>query len=144
MSDELWKMQRSLQRFNKEVQAFAAKIPGRVTELQKKLVLEALTRIVQKTPVDTGRARGNWQVSIERPSMAALDTTDRDGSRTIQKGLEAVANLPDFSVVWISNNLEYITFLEDGSSQQAPSGMVRLTILELRLMLRQGLKGLKI
>lgn len=144
MANDLTKMHRSLERFNREVKAYAAKIPGKVTVLQKKLVLEALRRIVQKTPVDTGRARGNWQVTIGGPASGVLERLDKDGSETIQKGLAAVASLPDFQVVWISNNLEYIEFLESGSSKQAPKGMVRLTILQLREMVRSGIKELKL
>lgn len=124
----------NLLQFNKEIDDFAKTIPNEVTTLQKKIVLEALKRVVLKTPVDTGRARGNWQVAIGRPAGTKLQTTDKSGSETINKGLAALAGLPDYDVVFIDNNLEYIEFLEAGSSQQAPVGMLAITVEELRQM----------
>ena len=125
----------NLAQFNKEIDDFAKKlVPQQVTLLQKKIILEALRRIVMKTPVDTGRAKGNWQVTIGAATEQALLTTDADGSETIAAGLAVVAQIPPYSVVWISNNVTYIEFLEDGSSQQAPEGMVALTIAELQTM----------
>jgi len=124
--------------FNKEIQDFAKTVPDKVTELQKKIVLEALRRLVQKTPVDTGRARGNWQVTIGNPAGGQLDTTDADGQATIAAGLAAIAGLPDYQVVWISNNVDYIENLEHGHSQQAPEGMLSITIGELRTMFEKA------
>jgi len=125
----------SLEQFNKEIDDFAQRlVPEEVVKLQKKLVLEALQRIVKKTPVDTGRARGNWQTTIGESAEAALIAIDKNGGATIAKGLAAIAELPPYSIVWISNNVNYIEFLEAGSSKQAPSGMVSLTVEELRSM----------
>jgi len=127
-------MGNNLQEFNNEIQAFAETIPGKVSLLQKKIVLEALKRLVEKTPVDTGRARGNWQTTIDLAASGQLETLDKDGMATVAKGIAAITGLPDYSIVWISNNVDYIEFLEDGSSQQAPTGMLALTVEELRTM----------
>ncbi|MBE0534772.1 MAG: HK97 gp10 family phage protein [Phycisphaerae bacterium] len=131
----------SLKAFNDEIRDFTKKmIPAEIVKLQTKIVLEALRRVVMRTPVDTGRARGNWHVTINRRSdhvNAAL--RDPDGSKTIADGYAAIKDLPPFSTVWITNNLEYIEFLEHGSSKQAPEGMVALTVDELRQMF--DLKG---
>ena len=127
-------MESNLAQFNSEVTQFARSIPGKITLLQKKIVLEALRRLVEKTPVDTGRARGNWQVTIGSPSEGQLDQTDPVGAATIAAGLAALAGLPPFQVVWISNNIDYIEELEHGHSKQAPEGMLAITIEELRNM----------
>ena len=63
-----------------------------------------------------------------------IDQTDAQGQSTIDKGLAILTGLPAFSVVWLSNNLDYILFLEEGSSRQAPQGMVAVTVQELREM----------
>lgn len=107
-------------------------IPKQAVKLQRKVVLEALRRIVLRTPVDTGRARGNWQTTISHPATGQLETVDKQGDDTINKGLAAIATLPPYQVVYIANNLEYIEFLEEGSSEQAPDGMVKMTVEELR------------
>ena len=126
----------NLAQFNSEITQFARSIPGKVTLLQKKIVLEALRRLVQKTPVDTGRARGNWQVTIGEPAEGKFDQTDKKGDATIAKGLAALAGLPDMQVIWISNNIDYIEELEHGHSGQAPDGMWAVTIAELRNMFK--------
>ena len=36
-----------------------------VVRVTKKLALEALKRVIQKSPVKTGQFRGNWNVSVE-------------------------------------------------------------------------------
>lgn len=131
-------MQSNLAQFNKELDDFAKKLPEKVTLIQKKVVLEALRRLVMRTPVDTGRARGNWQVTIAEPSEGQVEVFDSEGSATISKGLAALAGLPNFQVVWISNNVDYIEFLEHGSSTQAPEGMLAITIEELRNWLRRA------
>lgn len=131
-------MKDNLAQFNREVTQFAKSIPGKVTVMQKKIVLEALRRLVKKTPVDTGRARGNWQVTIGSPVDGQLDKKDPEGDSTIAIGLAALAGLPPFQVVWISNNVDYIEFLEEGSSGQAPEGMLAITIEELRNMFREA------
>lgn len=137
-----------LDQFNKELDEFMEDIPKQVVQLQKKVVLEALRRIVLRTPVDTGRARGNWQVTIAKAASGIVDNYEkvdspekRDqppgldvaGDEVIKKGLAAISNLPPYQVVYIANNLEYIEFLEEGSSEQAPpGGMVKVTVEELR------------
>ena len=69
--------------------------------------------IVKRTPVDTGRLRGNWQTSINTS----------DGSAPI-----IMAKLGDS--IFITNNLPYAQVIESGSSKQAPSGMVAITAAE--------------
>jgi len=126
----------NLAQFNKELDAFSKKVPAMATVMQKKVVLEALRRLVEKTPVDTGRARGNWQVTIASPAEGQVEVTDSDGAATLVKGLASLIGLPNFQIVWISNNVDYIEKLEHGGSKQAPEGMLAITFEELRNMFR--------
>ena len=73
------------------------------------------------TPVDTGRARGNWHCTVGTP-FAGQDATGIDGS--IQAAIPRRAG----SVVYLTNNVPYIQKLEYGGSQQAPAGMVRVSV----------------
>lgn len=100
-------------------------------QFQKRLALEGLRRVVQRTPVDTGRARGGWQVAAIANDAAGGDP-DPSGSSTVSAGLSIIDAITiPFGTIVIFNNVEYIVFLEEGSSQQAPQGMVALTIAEL-------------
>jgi hypothetical protein len=97
--------------------------------LQRMIALEALKRIVLKTPVDTGRARGNWQTTINNPAVG-----EKQSNTPIMDGSTVIGSLKSFGTIFIANNLVYILPLEHGHSQQAPNGMVAVTIEELRSM----------
>jgi hypothetical protein len=131
-------MSRELIKFNKEIDNFARMIPDKAILMQKKIVLEALRRLVMKTPVDTGHARMNWQVTIGKPANGEIEGYDKEGKKTIARGLAAIKDLSAYKVVWISNNVTYIEFLEDGSSKQAPEGMLAVTVEELRMMFKKA------
>jgi len=142
----------NLKQFNKEIDDFVKTIPDQAVAIQKKIVLDALTRIVLRTPVDTGRARGNWQVSIGAPIKDIIDdprwkkkresksfqsrmkSRRSSDSKVINKANGILSKLPPYQQVWISNNLNYIEGLEKGNSKQAPKGMVSITVEELRMI----------
>ncbi len=54
--------------------------PKAHADFQRGLALEVLNRAVKKTPVDTGRLRGGWQVDVgENPPTGDTGTKDRTG-----------------------------------------------------------------
>jgi hypothetical protein len=121
--------------FNKQVAAFANDLaPAEAVIFQKRIVLEALERIVLKTPVDTGRARGNWQVTINELPSGEVSVTETGTSGTGFTDTAVLTNLVPYQIVYITNNVPYIVYLEGGSSPQAPQGMVAITINELVAM----------
>jgi hypothetical protein len=108
----------SLERFGKITRQQA-------TVIVRKIALELDNAVVMATPVDTGRARGNWFPSIGAPSAQVdISSTDKAGSASAARVVALVATAPLGSTVWLSNNLDYIEKLENGSSKQAPHGMV--------------------
>jgi len=100
----------------------------------QKIAMETLSRVVLKSPVDTGRFRGNWTVSLGGPSDAVLDVEDKSGGPTIAAGSEVITGIDSLQVIWIQNNLPYANRLENGWSQQAPAGVVALTMAEIMMM----------
>lgn len=131
--------------FNKILEEFTDKIaPEMFVTFQKRIVLELLRRVVLKTPVDTGRARGNWQIEVGSPPSGVLevvaqgaeaearDISSADAGRVIADALAKLGKLGFGEVVWVANNLDYVVFLEEGSSDQAPAGMMRVSLEEMR------------
>ena len=99
---------------------------------QKRIALEAIKRVVARTPVDTGRARGGWQMVRGQGNEADIGSVDTIGSATVGSALSILNRITiPFGLITVFNNVEYITFLEEGSSQQAPLGMVAITLIEL-------------
>lgn len=90
-------------------------VPAKVVSaVQQKLLLLGLRRVIERTPVDTGRARGNWQVSEGAPVLTTVDTTDKSGGQTLRNGTGAIAALKPYTAAFITNNLRYIEVLEYG------------------------------
>lgn len=111
-------------------------VEEQVVAVTQKLALTALRGVVMKSPVDTGRFRGNWNVGIGSIDYSITDNVDKTGQETINKGAGIVDRAPAYQAIWISNNLPYANRLENGWSKQAPAGMVALTFAELETMFR--------
>lgn len=106
---------------------------GKVTRDQARMIFQKIaldldSRVVLSTPVDTGRARGNWFPSINSPSWGMSNIADKSGGVSLARlsGVVAGAQLGD--VIWQTNNLPYILPLENGHSGQAPEGMVDINL----------------
>jgi hypothetical protein len=105
----------NLKAFNRSVKKAARDLPAEQSVLlQKKIAFEGMRRVVQKTPVDTGRARGNWQTTIGRLPLGELEVEDKTGTVAITSGVAALAKLPPYQIVYIGNNVSYILVLEQG------------------------------
>lgn len=116
--------------------ALQTEVEDVVIAVTQKVALEALNRVVMRSPVDTGRFRANWNVSFGSPDLATTERKDKPGQETIAKGSALIDSLDRLNQVWISNNLPYANRLENGWSKQAPAGMVALTFAELSTIVR--------
>jgi len=131
-------------------------VPDQHLAVQKKIAIELLGRIIEKTPVGNpdlwkesslpapkgyvgGRARANWQISVGTPGSSA-DASPEKGVKTKMpisgfqeaEGFTAMATAKAGGTIWIYNNVRYIKRLEDGHSQrQAPAGMVAVSLAEI-------------
>lgn len=113
--------------------------------LIKKASLHLLRGVVLRSPVDTGRFRANWQISegtaIQRvvSNFNEGDSGSTEGAvskQAISQGrrkINAVVN--KFPTVYLTNNLPYALRLENGWSDQAPQGMVALSLIDTKVWL---------
>lgn len=118
--------------FALDVSKWCGESLDRLDVVSRKIALEMFRRVILRTPVATGRARGNWPCTIGAPAIGELGTKDPSGRATI-------ANATAVGLAWrartgasilITNNLPYIERLEHGYSKQAPAGMVAVTVAE--------------
>jgi hypothetical protein len=116
--------------FTAQIAAFVEKAKGNVDLVVRKIALDMFRRVIMKSPVDTGRFKGNWQVAIGSIPAGTLKIDDKSGNATMAKVTAEVLGLRAGQVIYLVNNLEYARPLEYGHSKQAPAGMVRLTIAE--------------
>lgn len=120
----------SLGNFELDIQRFVDRAKGNVDLVLRKIALDLFKRVIMKSPVDTGRFKGNWQVAIGSIPAGVLAIDDKTGSATISKMTAAVLGLKAGQVIYLVNNLEYARPLEYGHSKQAPAGVVRTTLQE--------------
>lgn len=113
-----------------DIQRFVDKANGNLDLVVRKVALDLFKRVIMKSPVDTGRFRGNWQVAIGGIPAGTLALNDKAGTATIAKVTAATMGLRAGQVITLVNNLAYANALEYGHSKQAPNGMVRLTVTE--------------
>lgn len=152
-------------------------VPGLAVDLQRRLVFLCLGAAVQvrgrrfrrisgvvlRTPVDTGRARASWGVSIgqKRTPVPPPGDYPRAQEEAMAKAEVVLAGLRPLQTVWVGSSLEYIPHLEfglypnppsrgtwnprlkrfeirsrGGFSKQAPRGMARVTFAEIKRALR--------
>lgn len=111
-------------------------VPRAALKFQKDVYYAAIKMIIKRTPVKTGRARANWQVTRGGFSNAGpFKKTDKDGDETIAKAWRVVNRMRAYESCYFTNNVPYIERLEEGWSKQAPPGyMVRQTLEELKLI----------
>lgn len=128
----------SLAEFERRMDQIANQVEGNAGVAVRRAALRADQVVVQTTPVDTGRARGNYFVSVGAPSDQ-VDENSLGVSVSLARG-EAVVSGWDIGdgSIFIVNNLSYITFLDQGSSAQAPNGMSSLAVQAARAELARG------
>jgi len=99
--------------FSSDLKMFNQKL----TEMAPRTVLEIgedlLVNIKELTPVDKGRAKAGWD--------------------------KVTTN--EYSTIF--NDVEYIVFLEEGSSTQAPNGMVKVSIRKMIIDINRGKYNLR-
>lgn len=131
-------MPTNILQFQADLAKFAADMDVSYATAVRKVALSLHDRIVQRTPVDTGRARSSWTLQIDTADTATQPESVQYSpaqAASIATGLAAsrITGLTDaapYRDVWIANNVPYIEKLEGGSSKQAPSGMVAISLAE--------------
>ena len=128
--------------FASDMEAYAKKAGASLEETTRAVALELFGSIIKDTPVDTGRARGNWQTSIGAPASGEVD---RLGEREALSELGSEAGkFVGGQVIYLSNQLPYIQRLELGWSDQAPAGMVRKNIARIQQIVAKAARDNKI
>lgn len=127
--------------FHADITKWVQKAQGNASAVIRKIAFDLGARIIMRTPVDTGRARANWVYGIGAPVLTTVDLVDRKGSvngsgagqsaakDALLEGLSTFDASSEQSI-FIVNSVPYIGRLEYGSSKQAPTGMVRVTVAE--------------
>lgn len=161
----------NLREFSKAMKTRAKNLGDNVPDLVRKTALAIDVAVTQATPVDTGRARANWQIGLgsaptgvvsvssgTRPRVKGMNKKERKKSirswrsaRDAAAGVaaqEALKNAQSVlaaykgGAIYIRNNLPYIGALNRGHSRQAPAGFVQRAAFAARAAVEQSVSGL--
>ncbi len=117
-----------MSQFTVDIRNFINKSNLTVERAVRSIVVLVAQEVITRTPVDTGRARANWVYGAGIANMTYdYGTFDPGGSQAIDR----IANERFRPIVYLTNSLPYIQNLEDGSSRQAPTGMVAATMSDI-------------
>jgi hypothetical protein len=127
--------------FTVDVTQWVKKTKTSIEELRKNIIIELFSSVILDTPVDTGRLRGNWIISMDNPITQEVRILDPSGNETVKKVHDLTAQLPQGKdkTVFLTNNLPYAYRIEyDGwSHTKAPRGMVRKNFIRVSQNLKK-------
>lgn len=125
-----------------DLERFRDKATRNAETVVRKTAIDLFSRVVLRTPVDTGRARANWLTSLGGATVEQRDLFDPSGSLAISDITQAALDWDARSgSLFLTNNLPYIERLEHGHSAQAPVGMVKVTLTEFESIVEQAANG---
>jgi hypothetical protein len=127
--------------FAESLAAFAEQAKEAIDDVFREVVIEIGTSVIRLSPVDTGRFKGNWQFTVGAPSNQSIDTVDKAGHETIATLVAEVSKLEAGQVAYIVNNLVYGVPLEYGHSDQAPAGMVQITLARFQQIVEEAIRN---
>ena len=135
--------------FASELSNFTAKAESNTEQVFRASTISLFSRIISRTPVKSGRLKGNWQIDINQPATAdvsdsdttPINTLDGGSKRKVASGVMR-ANLNDS--IYMVNNLPYARRIENGNfSDQAPAGMVGVSVAEFNREVEKQARKLK-
>ena len=124
--------------FTLHMDKITKKAGAQADNLVKKIAIDVMSSVVNKSPVDTGRFRGNWQLGVGAVDGDTSSANDKSGTGAIAKASLELTSFKSGTTIYISNSLPYAQRLENGYSNQAPQGMVRLTVIEFKRNIRKA------
>lgn len=118
------------------------RLPDIVRAVNTEFIARLGSGVVFRTPVRTGLARGNWRLLIGKTRRSSVQQSyDPDGTVTVLRIIAAADRAAVYSSFTLYNPVPYVTYLENGSSIQAPLGMMRVTLDELKATWKTAMKA---
>lgn len=139
--------------FTADVSRFVQKTKLRANQVLRKIAFDAFYQLLLRSPVDTGRFRGSWRIGVNKVDLTFEPPMEKGsgptpGSAPVGSEIaraEGVIKTAVFGdTIHISNSLDYGEFLENGSSRQAPQGMLRLTFEHISAGIDASLRRLSL
>jgi hypothetical protein len=135
------------------INEWVEKVDRDIDRVLQTVVLLVGRSVVTLSPVDTGRFKGNWQMSIDETIDNSLVRYDPEGTQTLNDMARVANRFTAGQMAYIQNHVLYGTDLElglyngptakvtdDGFSRQAPAGMVSVTEAKFLSIVNEAVK----
>lgn len=109
----------------------ANKLGGDLDQWSRAFTISLFNGVVRDTRVDTGRLRGNWQITTGSPASGEIDRLDPNGSQVFS---EIVGSVRAENINWMTNNLSYAAVWEE------KDGMIARNVARLERIAREAVK----
>ena len=141
--------------FRRGIATVLQRAGDKAEEVVRATAIKLQNGMIEKSPVLTGRFKGNWQCGIggintagsDRKDTTPLGKYDSEGASLATQAV--LKGWKPGQTINLTNSLSYARVLEYGrasgapGSMQAPNGMVRLTVQEYGDYLRKVVAELK-
>lgn len=127
--------------FALQLAQFAEQAKEAVDASLREIVIELGNSLIRMSPVDTGRFRGNWQFSIDAPATGTLDAAGQSAAEVSARIQGDAIYFKAGETAFLINNLPYAIPLEYGHSDQAPEGMVRVTLARFQRIVEEAIRS---
>lgn len=105
--------------FEAQIGKWAASVPHKMDAFARQVVQELASRVVQRTPVDTGFLRGSWQPSIGEPSLTHKGSEDKAGAKVSAAISVIIPQIKAGVKFYLMNNANYARPVEYGTAKMA-------------------------
>ena len=129
--------------FAAKLKRISESIEPNVDKLMKDVAMAVAKEVVASTPADTGRAKENWQTSLNAPASGVLhpqpqrpESPAAGAARSLAETEDVLTQYKTSDTVYIQNNLPYIGALNRGHSRQAPAMFVERAAMRGRALIK--------
>ena len=139
----------TLRRLASNLESLTDQLGEGANELKQKVATAILRDLLENVPVDTTAALSNFQVSLQTPRLSEIgaripgkqgSTREASLAATETEALRVIAGSSAGEVIYITNTVDYLKYLNDGSSTQAPAGFIERSVLIGRRLVKEGLE----
>jgi hypothetical protein len=131
-----------------DLQKIAQRNKAKMVKVAQNSLMRIGGAIVAKSPVDSGRFKNNWMSAYGAPDESTTNSFAKtelgEGRGAVVGRLKAKLDLLDTGqFFYFTNSLPYAERLEYGWSQQAPGGMVRLSVASWQSIVEDEIRKAK-
>lgn len=129
---------RNLADLARVLEAKAKAIDAAASKTAVNVAIAMVKHLAYNTPVDTSQALSNWVVSLDNPYRGTVgahvpgmfgSTHAPSAEATIAQAIYVLANKKPGQPIYITNNLDYIVALNQGTISKQPGSFVEAALL---------------